>query len=120
MCSLRSRGVGPKCAGLALGIALRQPYIGVDIHVHRVTNRWGYVTAKTPEKTMDALQQKLPKEYWGGNQPTAGVLWQTRVPGHCASLFRVRVVGYVRTTGSDKSSLILGQYINKIEKSSFT
>ena len=58
------KGVGPKCAGLALGIALGQPYIGVDIHVHRITNRWGYVEAKTPEKTMVALQQKLPKEYW--------------------------------------------------------
>ncbi|MGB3779171.1 MAG: endonuclease III [Tunicatimonas sp.] len=58
------KGVGPKCASLTLGIALGQPYIGVDIHVHRVTNRWGYVTAKTPEKTMEALQQRLPKEYW--------------------------------------------------------
>ena len=58
------KGVGPKCASLALGIALRQPYIGVDIHVHRITNRWGYVTTKTPEKTMEVLQQKLPKEYW--------------------------------------------------------
>lgn len=58
------KGVGPKCASLALGIALEQPYIGVDIHVHRITNRWGYVTAKTPEKTMEALRQKLPKEYW--------------------------------------------------------
>lgn len=58
------KGVGPKCASLALGIALGQPYIGVDIHVHRITNRWGYVAAKTPEKTMEALQHKLPKEYW--------------------------------------------------------
>ncbi len=58
------KGVGPKCASLALGIALGQPYIGVDIHVHRITNRWGYVATKTPEKTMIALQQKLPKEYW--------------------------------------------------------
>ena len=58
------KGVGPKCAGLALGIALGQPYIGVDIHVHRITNRWGYVEAKTPEKTLEALQKKLPKEYW--------------------------------------------------------
>ena len=58
------KGVGPKCASLALGIALGQPYIGVDIHVHRITNRWGYVDTKTPEKTMVALQQKLPKEYW--------------------------------------------------------
>ena len=58
------KGVGPKCASLALGIALGQPYIGVDVHVHRITNRWGYVATKTPEKTMEALQQKLPKEYW--------------------------------------------------------
>lgn len=57
------RGVGPKCANLALGIAAGQPRIGVDIHVHRVTNRWGYVAAKTPEKTMVALQGKLPERY---------------------------------------------------------
>jgi endonuclease III len=57
-------GVGPKCAGLALGIACGQPHIGVDIHVHRVTNRWGYVQARTPEKTMDALAAKLPEKHW--------------------------------------------------------
>jgi endonuclease III len=57
-------GVGPKCSGLALGIACRQGHIAVDIHVHRVTNRWGYVQAKTPEQTMHALEQKLPREYW--------------------------------------------------------
>lgn len=58
------KGVGPKCAGLALGIAAGQGYIGVDIHVHRVTNRWGYVAAGSPEKTMQALQAVLPEEYW--------------------------------------------------------
>ena len=57
-------GVGPKCAHLVLGIACEQPFISVDIHVHRVTNRWGYVTASTPEKTMTALEGKLPKKYW--------------------------------------------------------
>lgn len=57
-------GVGPKCANLVLGIACEQPYISVDIHVHRVTNRWGYVYASTPEKTMRALEEKLPKKYW--------------------------------------------------------
>jgi endonuclease-3 len=57
-------GVGPKCANLVLGIACGQAEIGVDIHVHRVTNRWGYATAGTPEKTMAALQQKLPRPYW--------------------------------------------------------
>ena len=57
-------GVGPKCANLVLGIACDQPYISVDIHVHRVTNRWGYVKASTPEKTMEALAAKLPREHW--------------------------------------------------------
>jgi endonuclease III len=57
-------GVGPKCANLALGIACGQGGIGVDIHVHRVTNRWGYVDAPTPEKTMAELEGKLPREHW--------------------------------------------------------
>jgi endonuclease-3 len=57
-------GVGPKCANLAVGIACGLPLIGVDIHVHRVTNRWGYAQADTPEKTMVALQEKLPQPYW--------------------------------------------------------
>lgn len=57
-------GVGPKCANLVLGIACNQPRIGVDIHVHRVVNRWGYVQARTPEKTMLALEEKLPRKYW--------------------------------------------------------
>ena len=58
------RGVGPKCANLALGIACGQSLIGVDIHVHRVVNRWGYVRTPSPEKTMVALQEKLPRRYW--------------------------------------------------------
>src|ERR1044072_3613090 len=62
---LRSfRGVGPKCAHLVLGIACQQPFIGVDIHVHRVTNRWGYVSERTPERTMEALVKKLPRQCW--------------------------------------------------------
>ncbi len=61
---LAFHGVGPKCANLTLGIACGLPLIGVDIHVHRVTNRWGYVQTTTPEKTMAALQEKLPRSYW--------------------------------------------------------
>jgi endonuclease-3 len=57
-------GVGPKCANLALGIACGEPVISVDIHVHRVTNRWGYVKATAPEKTMLALEGKLPQKHW--------------------------------------------------------
>jgi endonuclease-3 len=57
-------GVGVKCAHLALGVACHQKWISVDVHVHRVTNRWGYVATTTPEKTMLALQASLPEEYW--------------------------------------------------------
>lgn len=58
------RGVGPKCAHLALGVACGERRISVDIHVHRVTNRWGYVRAPTPERTMAALMDQLPRRYW--------------------------------------------------------
>ena len=61
---LSFEGVGPKCANLVLGIACREARIGVDVHVHRVTNRWGYVQASTPERTMKALEAKLPQRYW--------------------------------------------------------
>lgn len=57
-------GIGPKCANLALGIACGQPRISVDVHVHRVTNRWGYVQTRTPEKTLLALEKQLPPSYW--------------------------------------------------------
>lgn len=61
---IQFKGVGPKCAHLALGVALGYPCISVDVHVHRVTNRWGYVQTKSPEKTMTALEAKLPQPYW--------------------------------------------------------
>jgi endonuclease III len=58
------RGVGPKIAALTLAVGFGKPAIAVDIHVHRVTNRWGYVHTATPEQTMAALLEKLPKRYW--------------------------------------------------------
>ena len=61
---LTFRGVGIKCANLVLGIACGQPRVGVDIHVHRITNRWGYVATTTPEKTTVALERTLPQRYW--------------------------------------------------------
>ena len=57
-------GVGPKCANLVLGVACGTPVISVDIHVHRVTGRWGYVKASTPEKTLPALEAALPEPFW--------------------------------------------------------
>jgi len=60
---LSFEGVGPKCANLALGIACGQSRVAVDIHVHRVTNRWGYVRTRAPEQTAIALEAKLPRRY---------------------------------------------------------
>jgi endonuclease-3 len=58
------RGVGPKIAALTLAVGFNRPAIVVDIHVHRVTNRWHYVSTRTPEQTMVALVAKLPERYW--------------------------------------------------------
>ena len=58
------RGVGPKIAALTLAVGYGQPAVAVDVHVHRVTNRWGYVATTTPERTMAALEQTLPRGYW--------------------------------------------------------
>lgn len=60
---LSFHGVGPKCANLVLGIACGTPRVGVDVHVHRIVNRWGYVQTRTPEETMRALEAKLPVRY---------------------------------------------------------
>lgn len=58
------KGVGPKCANLALGVATGKAAISVDVHVHRVVNRWGYVQTTTPEKTMKALEATVPEKKW--------------------------------------------------------
>jgi endonuclease-3 len=58
------KGVGPKCANLAMGVATHTPAISVDIHVHRGVNRWGLIQASTPEKTLLALEKKVPQEQW--------------------------------------------------------
>ena len=58
------RGVGPKCANLTLGIACGEMAIAVDIHVHRITNRWDYVRGAAPEATRVELEGRLPKKYW--------------------------------------------------------
>ena len=57
-------GVGRKTANLVVTARYQKPGICVDIHVHRISNRWGYIETKTPEKTEFALREKLPPEYW--------------------------------------------------------
>jgi endonuclease-3 len=59
-------GVGRKTANLVLIEAFDLPGICVDIHVHRISNRTGWVRTKTPEETEMALRERLPKKYWKG------------------------------------------------------
>jgi endonuclease-3 len=61
---LKLRGVGRKTANLVVTLGYKKPGICVDTHVHRISNRWGYVKTATPEKTEFALRAKLPKQYW--------------------------------------------------------
>jgi len=61
---LTLKGVGRKTANLVVTLGYGKPGICVDTHVHRITNRWGYVKTKTPEKTEFALREKLPEKYW--------------------------------------------------------
>lgn len=57
-------GVGRKTANLVVTVGYGNPGICVDTHVHRITNRWGYVRTRTPEQTEMALRRKLPRRYW--------------------------------------------------------
>jgi endonuclease III len=57
-------GVGRKTANLVLTEAFDMYGICVDIHVHRICNRAGWISMPTPEKTEIALREKLPKKYW--------------------------------------------------------
>jgi endonuclease III len=57
-------GVGRKTANLVVTVAYRQPGICVDAHVHRISNRIGYIQTKTPEESEMTLRKKLPKRYW--------------------------------------------------------
>jgi endonuclease-3 len=61
---LKLKGVGRKTANLVVTLGFGKAGICVDTHVHRICNRWGYVTTKTPEETEFALRKKLPKKYW--------------------------------------------------------
>lgn len=61
---VKLKGVGRKTANLVVTVAYQKPGICVDTHVHRITNRWGYVETNTPLQTELALRGKLPKRHW--------------------------------------------------------
>lgn len=88
-------GVGRKTANLVVTVGYEKPGICVDIHVHRISNRWGYVKTKNPDETEQALRRKLPREYWiifndllvpyGQNicQPVSPFCSQCKIAGFC-------------------------------------
>lgn len=61
---VKFKGVGRKTANLVLARGFSKPAICVDVHVHRIFNRLGYVKTKTPEETEFALRKKLPQKFW--------------------------------------------------------
>jgi endonuclease-3 len=61
---LTLKGVGRKTANLVLTVAYNKPGICVDTHVHRISNRFGWVKTKTPEQTEMTLRKILPRRYW--------------------------------------------------------
>jgi endonuclease III len=63
---LTLRGVGRKTANLVITIGYGKPGICVDTHVHRISNRFGFVRTRTPEETEMALRRTLPGRYWIG------------------------------------------------------
>lgn len=87
---LKLPGVGRKTANLVITAGFHKPGICVDIHVHRISNRWGYIQTKNPEQTEFALREKLPREYWleyngllvsmGQNLCTPTSPWCSRCP----------------------------------------
>ena len=69
-------GVGRKVANLVVVEAFGNPGICVDTHVHRITNRWGYVQTKTPDETEMELREILPPRYWKEINPLLVALGQ--------------------------------------------
>ncbi len=63
---LTLKGVGRKTANLVVTMGFAKPGICVDTHVHRISNRLGYVRTRTPDQTEMALRAKLPRRYWIG------------------------------------------------------
>ena len=99
---LEFTGVGPKCANLALGISCALPRIGVDIHVHRVVNRWGIVAAGTPEATLTALEELLPRDLWIDTNrllmPFGKFICTGKLP-HCSNCVLLDMCRQVGVTG---------------------
>jgi len=92
---LTLKGVGRKTANLVVTLGYRKPGICVDVHVHRISNRWGYIRTRTPAESEKALRRKLPKRHWiifndllvpfGQNlcKPVSPLCTQCKLAGYC-------------------------------------
>lgn len=99
---LELKGVGRKTANLVVTMGFNKPGICVDTHVHRITNRWGFVSARTPDETEAALREKLPKRYWmmiNDLLVTYGQNICTPLSPFCG---RCRIYGYCKRAGVKK------------------
>lgn len=96
-------GVGRKTANLVLTVAYGLPGICVDTHVHRITNRWGYVQTKNPDATELALREKLPPEYWIGINGLLVTLGQNICHPTSPQCSICPVVGYCARIGVTRS-----------------
>ncbi|MGL4394338.1 MAG: endonuclease III domain-containing protein [Brevinema sp.] len=57
-------GVGRKTANLVISVAFQQPAVCVDVHVHRISNRWGFCSTKTPEETEFYIREHVSRKLW--------------------------------------------------------
>lgn len=96
-------GVGRKTANLVVTVGYGRYGICVDTHVHRISNRWGYVRTRTPEETEMALRKKLPRRHW----KTFNDLLVTYGQNLCAPISpwcsRCRIAAFCRRVGVKSS-----------------
>ncbi len=96
-------GVGRKTANLVVAEGFGKPAICVDVHVHRIVNRWGYVRTKTPEQTEMRLRKRLPPAWWIPINPLLVAFGRTicrPVSPHCS---QCPVAGTCRRVGVARS-----------------
>jgi endonuclease III len=96
-------GVGRKTANLVVAEGYRKPAICVDVHVHRIVNRWGFIRTKTPEQTEMRLRRRLPRAWWIPLNPLLVAFGRAicrPVSPHCS---RCPVASSCRRVGVDRS-----------------
>ena len=98
------KGVGPKCANLTMGVACGTERISVDIHVHRVTNRWGYVSARR-RKPRCARSSEAAARVLGGDQPAARAVREAHLHGRAPQVLDVSGARVLPPGGGDDAPL---------------